>query len=301
MNTIYPIKKLSIAFLICVSIFSACKKDKYTFGDIKAPENLSVNISIDGADTSNPAGIGSGKITITVAATNAISYFVDFGDGVTKELSGAPTIYKYKTPGTKTYQIKVNAIGTGGVTTTTVTSATVFVAFEIPANILQFLTNGSSRTWVTAKEEPGHFGVGPKTGFSPDWYSAPPNGRDACAYDDEITFSKDAQNNVAMEINSKGEFFSIEAATAYYGFSGKDGCYAINSGGKKNLAFMDASSGSTPDVSTGVQFIVPGNGIINFGTGGTDYEILSISNNLIHLRNIGVDGNAWYMKLTPKP
>ena len=40
---------------------------------------------------------------------------------------------------------------------------------------------------------------------------------------------------------------------------------------------MDATSASTPANSTRIQFTVPGNGIINFGTGGTTYEILSIT------------------------
>ena len=64
---------------------------------------------------------------------------------------------------------------------------------------------------------------------------------------------------------------------------------------------MDATSGSTSAVSTMIQFMVPGNGIINFGTGGTTYEILSITDNSIHLRNIGIDGNSWYQKLKRKP
>ena len=57
---------------------------------------------------------------------------------------------------------------------------------------------------------------------------------------------------------------------------------------------MNATSASTCAISTDVQFIVPGNGFINFGTGGDVYEILSISETSIHLRNIGIDGNFWY-------
>ena len=92
----------------------------------------------------------------------------------------------------------------------------------------------------------------------------------------------------------------IGAATTFYGFSGGDGNHPLNTGGTKKLTFMDASSGSTSDVSTLVQFQVPGNGIVNFGTGGTTYEILSITATTIHLRNIGADGNAWYQKLKVK-
>ena len=100
-----------------------------------------------------------------------------------------------------------------------------------------------------------------------------------------------------MTIDNKGTSFSIGAATAFYGFSGGDGCYAISTGGTKQLAFMNATSGSTPAVSSGIQFNVPGNGIMIFGTGGTTYEILKYTNTTLQLRNIGADGNAWYQKL----
>jgi hypothetical protein len=295
-----PIQRISILIAFVLFLTSACKKENYKFGEANAPKNLSVSLTVEGADSATaPSGNGSGKVNVNISSSDALTYWIDFGDGVSKEAQTGAITYKYKTPGTKTYLVTVNAIGKGGLSSTTAKYVTVFVAFEIPANILQFLTNGSSRVWVTDKETPGHFGVGPIIEFEPIWYSAGPNSRDACAYDDEITFTKDAQNNVSMSIDNKGEFFAIEAATGFYGVSGKDGCYAINAGAK-NLAFMDASSGSTPDISTQIQFIVPGNGIVNFGTGGTEYEILSISDTQIHLRSVGVDGFAWFMKLTPK-
>ena len=80
----------------------------------------------------------------------------------------------------------------------------------------------------------------------------------------------------------------------------KHGCHAINTGGTRQLAFMNATSGSTPAVSSQIQFSVPGNGILNFGTGGTTYEILKYTSNTIFLRNIGADGNSWYQKLIVK-
>jgi hypothetical protein len=150
------------------------------------------------------------------------------------------------------------------------------------------------------KDAPGHFGVGPADGFTPSYYAAAPNTRDPCAYDDEITFSKDALNNIFMSVDNKGQSFFIGAATAFYGFSGGDNCYSINTAGVKKLAFMNATSASTSAISTRIQFVVPGNGLINFGTGGNTYEILSISESTVYLRNIGIDGNSWYQKLKVK-
>ncbi|HSN60673.1 MAG TPA: hypothetical protein VLR49_07050, partial [Ferruginibacter sp.] len=163
------------------------------------------------------------------------------------------------------------------------------------------ITNGSSRKWVTDNDAVGHFGVGPADAFNSIWYSAGPNTREACAYDDEITSKKEPLDRISMTIDNKGTSFSIGAATGVYGFSGGDGCYAINTGGTRMLSFLAATSTSTPAQSTRIQFVVPGNGIINFGTGGLAYEILSFTSTTMHLRNIGSDGNSWYQKLKVKP
>jgi hypothetical protein len=300
MFMINKIKILIILFLATGVLFTACKKTEYSLGDLKSPSNLALTTAITGVDASNPNGNGSGTVAITATAANAISYNIDFGDGKTQVVPSGVINYKYTNPGTYDYTVTVNAIGTAGIISTISKKIKVFVAFEIPAAILQSLTNGSSQTWITDKNTPGHFGVGQADLYFPNYYAATPNSREACAYDDEITFSKDANNNVFMLVNNKGENFSIGASTAFYGFSGGDGCYAINTGGNRKLAFMDATTASTPAVSTRIQFVVPGNGIINFGTGGVSYEILSITATQIHLRNIGADGNAWYQKLKIK-
>ena len=103
-----------------------------------------------------------------------------------------------------------------------------------------------------------------------------------------------------MNVDNKGQSFVIGAAATYYGLANAEACRDLSTGGNKKLAFMDATSGSSSSVSTRIQFMVPGNGIVNFGTGGNTYEILSISATKIHIRNIGVDGNAWYQKLKVK-
>ena len=290
-----------IILLITIIGLSACKKAEYNFGDIKTPTGLTLTTVIQGVDATNPFGNGTGKVDITVKAANALTYKIDFGDGTAAQMVPSGVIqYRYGNPGTNTYTITVNAIGTAGVMSTISKQVKVFVNFVIPAAILQNLTNGASKVWITDHDAPGHFGVGPNFEFSPIWYSATPNSREACAYDDDITFSKDANDNVKMSIDNKGASFSIGAATAFYGFAGGDGCYPISTGGIRSLIFMDATSASTPAQSTRIQFTVPGNGIINFGTGGTTYEILSISATQIHLRNIGIDGNSWYQKLIKK-
>jgi hypothetical protein len=293
------IKALITICLAAIIIVIGCKKQEYSFGKIITPTDLTLSTVIEGVDAANPAGAGSGNVTIKTSATGAISYKIDFGDGTTKIVSGGDVLHKYGNPGTNDYTIVISAIGTGGVTTTTTKKITVFVAFEIPEEMMQNLTNGSSQTWVIARLTPGHVGVGPADGYTSSYYSAEPNQRAECLYDDEITLTKDGKT-INMTVNNKGQSFFIAGATAFYGKSGGDNCYDLDVTGTRKLTFMDATSGSTSANSTRIQFTVPGNGLIAFGTGGSTYEILELTATTITLRNIGIDGLAWYQKFKVK-
>ncbi len=285
---------LVILLVTCIAVLNSCKKEEYSFGPIKTPASLTLNTDIAGSTTGTPEGDGSGSVLITTTAADAITYKIDFGDGTTKMVPSGALAYKYTNPGTADYTITVNAIGTGGTMSTISKKVRVYVAFVIPLDIVTALTGGSSKVWITDNTAPGHVGVGPADGFTPSWYAAEPNQRSPCLYDDEITFTKEANGTISLSINNKGESFLTAASTAFYGLSGGDGCYNVAITNPRPLAFMNATSGSTASVSTRIQFKVPGNGLINFGTGGDVYEILKISETSVQLRNIGIDGNAWY-------
>jgi hypothetical protein len=291
------------AFLtICLAAFimvMGCKKEKYSFGKIVTPTDVGLTTVIEGVNASNPDGRGSGKVTITTAGTGAISYKVDYGDGVTEIVPGGDILHKYSAPGTFDYTITVTAIGTGGVTSTVSKKIRVFVSFEIPKEIMQNLTKGTSQTWVIDRLSPGHVGVGPPDGYTPSYYAAEPNQRAECLYDDEITFTKDGAG-INMVINNKGQSFFVKGATAFYGKAGEDNCYDFDATGTKKLAFMDATSGSTSANSTRIQFVVPDKGLIAFGTGGNTYEIMELTETSVTLRCISIDGLAWYQKFKVK-
>lgn len=295
----------SYLFILCffLLIIQSCKKEEFTFGDIKTPTNLSLSVEVVGADSLNPGGDGKGRINVTASSDGAITYIIDYGDSTNKSIESIPSgkkSYTYSSPGEYLYNVTVKAVGTGGAASILTKQIRMSVIYQLDTAIVRKLTNNSSSTWVSNKNVAGHVGVGPTNLFYPDYYAAPPNTRSACLYDDEIKFEKDAINNVYMTVNNKGQSFLIAAATPSYGFSGGDDCYSVNTGGKKKLAFMGATSASDTSFSTRVQFRVPGNGIINFGSGSDMYEILSLTDSTIHLRNIGADGLAWYQKLIKK-
>ena len=297
-NNIKSITLIALALLIG---FSSCKKESYTFGDIKTPAGLILTTAIAGVDASNPNGNGTGNVVITTTSSNAITYNIDFGDGKTQLVPSGTLTYKYTNPGTAEYTITVNAIGKAGTPSTISKKIKVFVAFEIPSAIVTALTNGASKTWVCDKDASGHIGIGDAAVFEPAWYTADPNSKNPSLYDDEITFTKDALGNISMLVDNKGTSFIWGDAVSYYGFSGAESAYALSTTGSKKLSFMDATSGASAAISTRIQFVVPGNGVINFATGGNTYEILSISSTNVYLRNIGLGGwNAWYQKLKAK-
>jgi hypothetical protein len=293
------IKALITICLAAIVIVISCKKQEYSFGKIITPKDLTLSAVIEGANAANPAGAGSGNVTVSTSATDVISYKIDFGDGTFKLVSGGDVLHKYSNPGTADYTIVVTAIGTGGVTSTTTKKITVFVAFNIPDAIVQNLTKGSSQTWVIDRLTLGHVGVGPADAYTSSYYSAAPNERSECLYDDEVTFTKDG-TGINMTVNNKGQSFFIAAATQFYGKAGGDNCYDLDVTGTRKLVFMDATSASTAANSTRIQFTVPGNGLISLGTGGSTYEIMELTETGITLRCISIDGLAWYQKFKLK-
>jgi hypothetical protein len=305
MKNLYKIIGL-FSLLVILSI-TGCKKEEYSFGAMKTPSDLALTTTVVGLDNANPTGNGTGAVSINMTATNAITYNVDFGDGNIALVPSGKITYKYTTPGVKKYTITANAIGTGGIISTISKSVTVFVAFEIPTTILTNLTGSGSKVWVADKEAPGHFGVGPGPSqganetFFPSWYAAAPNERVADGtYDDEVTFSKDANNNVSINLDNKGNTFVLKDALSYYGLTGAEGQFPIATLGVKRLSFMNATSNSTAAISTRIQFSVPGNGLVMVGAGSNMYEIISITSTTMTLRTIGADGNAWYQMFKVK-
>jgi hypothetical protein len=305
MKNLYKIIGL-FSLLVILSI-TGCKKEEYSFGAMKTPTDLALATTVVGVDNANPTGNGTGAVSINVTATNAITYNIDFGDGNIALVPSGKITYKYTTPGVKKYTITVNAIGTGGIISTISKAVTVFVAFEIPTSILSNLTGSGSKVWIADKGAPGHFGVGPGPSqganetFFASWYAAGPNDRVADGtYDDEVTFSKDANNNVSINLDNKGNTFVLGAAVSYYGLTGAEGQFPIATLGVKRLSFMNATSNSTPAISTRIQFSVPGNGLVMVGAGSNMYEIISITSTTMTLRTIGVDGNAWYQMFKVK-
>ena len=130
------IKTIIPVFFALLIGFGSCKKEVYSFGDIKTPSALVLTTEVAGVNASNPNGNGTGSVAITTTANDAVTYKIDFGDGTNKMIPSGSINYKYTNPGTYDYTVTINAIGTGGTTSTISKKIKVFVAFTIPADIV---------------------------------------------------------------------------------------------------------------------------------------------------------------------
>ncbi|MEZ7507058.1 glycoside hydrolase family 16 protein [Flavobacterium sp. Arc2] len=110
-----------ILFLSLISLFSCSSSNTDPEVIVVTPSNLSVSATVVGADAQNPNGDGSGTVNFTITATNATSYKILLGNGVTKELTDGNLAYTYSTAGTNTYVIYVSAYNSGKFVSTSIT------------------------------------------------------------------------------------------------------------------------------------------------------------------------------------
>tara|TARA_B100000768_G_scaffold7744_1_gene8314 strand:- start:728 stop:1615 length:888 start_codon:yes stop_codon:yes gene_type:complete len=275
-------------------VFTSCETEDHEFGDILNPTNLQVSADLVGADENNPNGDGSGTVNLTALADNAITYkFVS--NGVETMAPSGMITYNFSNTGLSTYEVTVIAIGTAGVVSNTSISLDVLVLYSPPQELLDALYTNS---WRVKAEEAGHLGVGPSDGNEPIWYAAGAFDKvDTALYDDRYTFSSDG----TLSIETFGAIFGKKTPidldypnnTPYTADDVQNDEYFY-------YPAEDYSSMWSVSAPGGVESItLSPNGYLGMYVGGNrSYTILERSSNYLHLRTIGMDGNAWYMKLT---
>lgn len=287
--------------------FLSCEKEDYSLGELKAPSELVISAVIAGQNAENPNGDGSGDVTITANAKDALAYKIDFGN--TPNLNFVPLVNgkvtkKYTSLGTNTYNITVIAYGAGGTSTVATKSITIKSDFQPAAAIVTNLTNNASKTWVVDKNVFGHFGVGPWDNREPVWWQANVNeklGCCPCFYTSTFTFTKSGSNFSLTVENPDGAFTKTGSLTNLPGIpaSGDEGCYAYG-GGTNSFAFIPAPAVNSGSTNTIIK-LGGKNVYIGYGALLDEYEILSIDANVMRLRIQGTEtGNAWYLTMVPQ-
>mgnify|MGYP006284524679 FL=1 len=287
----------------------SCEQEEYTFGDIVPPSNLTVEADIQGADA-DPEGDGSGIVSFTAEANNAITYKFVFSDG-TEQVAPSGTLEKRFTQvGVNTYEVTVLASGRAGVSTSTTIEVTVRSDFD-DNEAVQLLTGGSSKTWYWAADEPGHLGVGQNDGnaeanYFANFYQAVPFEKDGsdeslCLYQDELTFSLNG-GQLLYQLDNKGQtYFNAGYEGVVGGSAGFDFCYDFDVQDEPQVVTLAPSesfvaANNIPGQTRGTVMNFSQGGFMSYYIGATSYEILSITENRLVVR--AIQGNndflAWY-------
>jgi beta-glucanase (GH16 family) len=128
-----------MAIIFFAALLNSCKKDKNTSADM-VPENLTV--------TATPSTDGSGNVTFTAAATKAVSFDYEFGDGTIATAANGAATHKYTLVGTNTFTVTVTAKSSSGATAKKAIQVTVTVQPAVPGLVWaeEFDVDGAPNT-----------------------------------------------------------------------------------------------------------------------------------------------------------
>ena len=289
----------------CLLLFLAvgCQDDDNTLEQIQVPQNLEV--SRDVTDD------GSGNVTFTASADNAVTYRFSFPDGSTAVAPSGVYTKRFTKTGLNTYQVTVLAYGQAGVSSSRLVEVTVESDFSDP-DAIELLTGGGSKTWYWAADVPNHLGVGPNNDDPSQNYfwayfsfTEPFALADipaaTCAYDDEFIFSTTTGEDLTYEYDNKGaSFFNRSYASVVGGQSPDDSCYEFDTSGENAVTLAPSESVVAAERKRGTVMTLGDDGFVGYYIGTNEYEILSLTENRMLLRAVqGNDqGLAWYVILT---
>lgn len=140
-----------ISLLINLLFSCACNNTSGNSPDVDPqpeaiiPSNLTLEITVTGADANNPNGNGSGIINCVAKATDAVKYGFRFGTGSEVESTTGNITHTYTTGGTITYTVYVYAYSKTGHSTNVSKKVTVYVKTLDFTNLVwsdEFNTNG---------------------------------------------------------------------------------------------------------------------------------------------------------------
>jgi PKD repeat protein len=223
----------------------------------------------------------------------------DFGNGSSNQ---GDTVEGYF-PLAGTYTITLNLYTKAGVITVTkehITTETDWDYFKDPD--LVKLCGGAEaltgKTWVIDSLSQGHMGVGPAGSDGLTWWSAAPlDKKGTNLYDDEINLT--LINFVCTYINHGKSYVKD--------FRANDPNYSnpVNPGSDRIVDFtpvpgkwqMNKESGKIFLILNGAKPLFP---CFDVGAANGQYEVLSLTDDVMDLVATGGDNNAWHLKLIRK-
>lgn len=303
-----PIIYLTTFLVGILLTLHSCQKDNYELGSIVIPTKVSLSAEIVGADDENPYGDGSGVVNFTATADHEITYNFEWGDGKDNVIAGdGKASHTFSKTGVNTYNVSVYAVGTGGITSIKTIQIEVWSSFT-DDEAVQFLSGGSTKTWYWAADQPGHLGLGPNDQKYDNgehtyaaWYNAAAWEKSGSSlYNTELVFTLDGEDLTFEQINASGEAFIQGVYASELGL-GDEGSHTFDISGVKNVSFGPSSTIATADGQyRGTTMSFSDGGFMGFYAGTSDYEIISITDNLLKVRIVQTNTPlfAWYHTFT---
>lgn len=258
--------KYIISLFILTLFVVGCQDEDQEFGDIVVPKNIQISADIVGADANNPNGDGSGTVNFSASADNATSFKYVIEGNEFSAPSGAFS-FSFATLGVNTYTVTVVASGTAGVSSSASIEVEVLSTYSPPAELLQKLHGGSSKTWRIKSEVPKHFGLGPPNGtVLAEWFGTQPDEKAGVGmYDDRYTFHADG----TYEHVTNGDVFGRIGLIDDLGSGG-----TVNGADVENFPYADYTENWFITAPSGVETInITGLGFIGYYTSTHDYKI----------------------------
>lgn len=287
----------SVFIITLVSFLWSCQDDDKVFGDVIAPSNLQVDITV--------ASDQSGNVTLLPTADNAINFHVFFVSGNDPVVvnDGQEATFRYTQVGTYSQEILVVAYGAGGASSSLSVSVDLDVVLTIDPDTLFALAGSGSKSWVWDQSNGGHFGVGDPAETFPNFFSAAPNALNECLYDDVLTFSYDDSSNFSYNLSSNGEVFINWAEVKRFFPDATPAEFADECRDLEGLLEFDTDFVLIEE--DGVKTLTVNNSTLSYWSGATTYEILELTENKLVVRGIqspfdptGAD-LAWYHTFVP--
>jgi len=306
------------SLFILAFVTTACQDDDAIFGEVVAPSNIVITAEIVGIDVNNPNGDGSGFVNLTAVANNAITYNFSFGDGLTAVSPSGEETHRFSLVGLNTYTVVVNAVGSGGVSSSASIDIDVFSSFDDQeAKDLLSGGAGNSKTWYWSASDVGHLGVGPANSgvdaegwWWPKWYEAAPFEKagdpdTSCIYEDEFTFSQDVSNQLTYALKNNGQSFYNGA---HSGLGGDDICLDLDTSGTSIVSLapssVDWSTVPDPDFyARGTVMNFSGDNFMGYFVGMSSYDIIELTNTTLKVRVYDAlnPALAWYHIFSTTP
>jgi FOG: PKD repeat len=287
--------KHGLFLLMAVFVMASCdpqEGDDYALG--AAPQESQLSFSV--TPKSGQPNIVDFKDESSV---NGVALW-NFGNGATAKGTNVSAQY----PFAGTYNITMTLYTTGGSVSK---SQSITVANDdmalLNTPMYNALTGGAAnlagKIWVFDQYHAGHFGIGPATGTTPEWWSCPAEGKEgASLYTQEFTFTQvgvklNWKNNGKVYTNSSGV-----AALAGLGYPNSAATpvddYDVEYAPKASYTFTLNETAKTLTLSDGAFF--------GHYAGVSSYQIVTLNENELYLRCVSAleTGNAWYYRFIPK-